>query len=193
METNDKKNSIIQAAIRVLDKENYQNMKTARVAEEAGISEGTIYRYFENKRALFIEVLRFITDRLAQLLLSGANPENSIKENFITLADNFFKRSDESDLLYKIYYKAFSEVDDAEIKPVIAEIYLKSIEAVKNVIKQNAQTTVPAISDGQLERAVMLLWGIGDILWKRDIVLNNPKISTDEIEPMVDMLLKALS
>lgn len=47
---------IIAAARSVLAERGYENCVISEIAERAGVVEGTIYRYFENKRDLFIKV-----------------------------------------------------------------------------------------------------------------------------------------
>lgn len=47
---------IIAAARTVLAERGYENCVISEIAERAGVVEGTIYRYFENKRDLFIKV-----------------------------------------------------------------------------------------------------------------------------------------
>ena len=44
--------ALLQAANRVLEKEGAQRFTTARVAERAGISVGSLYQYFPNKAAI---------------------------------------------------------------------------------------------------------------------------------------------
>ena len=58
----DKYELIINSAIELLQTENYQNMKTATIAKGAGIAEGTIYRYFKNKKEIFEEVIDITSD-----------------------------------------------------------------------------------------------------------------------------------
>lgn len=47
---------IIAAARALLGERGYENCVISEIAERAGVVEGTIYRYFENKRDLFIKV-----------------------------------------------------------------------------------------------------------------------------------------
>lgn len=47
---------IIAAARALLAERGYENCVISEIAERAGVVEGTIYRYFENKRDLFIKV-----------------------------------------------------------------------------------------------------------------------------------------
>ncbi|BDH45317.1 TetR family transcriptional regulator [Salmonella enterica subsp. enterica serovar Choleraesuis] len=48
--------AIIQAAIQVLEKEGATRFTTARVAEKAGVSVGSLYQYFPNKAAILFRL-----------------------------------------------------------------------------------------------------------------------------------------
>src|SRR6478609_9523945 len=48
--------TILQAAIQVLAKEGAQRFTTARVAEKAGVSVGSLYQYFPNKAAILFRL-----------------------------------------------------------------------------------------------------------------------------------------
>ncbi|MER9891052.1 TetR family transcriptional regulator [Mesorhizobium sp. M0119] len=48
--------AILQAAVQVLAKEGAQRFTTARVAEKAGVSVGSLYQYFPNKAAILFRL-----------------------------------------------------------------------------------------------------------------------------------------
>jgi DNA-binding phage protein len=48
---------VIQAAIEVFSKSNFQNSSIAEIAKKARVAEGTIYQYFKNKEDLFFRSL----------------------------------------------------------------------------------------------------------------------------------------
>ncbi|BAM88823.1 TetR family transcriptional regulator [Bradyrhizobium oligotrophicum S58] len=48
--------AILQAAVQVLEKEGAQRFTTARVAEKAGVSVGSLYQYFPNKAAILFRL-----------------------------------------------------------------------------------------------------------------------------------------
>jgi AcrR family transcriptional regulator len=54
----DRPQEIIEAGFRVFGKHGLSAARLDDVAKEAGVSKGTIYLYFENKEALFREVIR---------------------------------------------------------------------------------------------------------------------------------------
>ena len=48
--------AILEAAVQVLAKEGAQRFTTARVAEKAGVSVGSLYQYFPNKAAILFRL-----------------------------------------------------------------------------------------------------------------------------------------
>src|ERR1700710_734421 len=48
--------AILEAAIQVLAQEGAQRFTTARVAERAGVSVGSVYQYFPNKAAILFRL-----------------------------------------------------------------------------------------------------------------------------------------
>lgn len=64
--------AILQAATQVLAKEGAQRFTSARVAEKAGVSVGSVYQYFPNKAAILFrlqsEEWRQTTEMLARIL-----------------------------------------------------------------------------------------------------------------------------
>jgi AcrR family transcriptional regulator len=60
--------AILDAAIQVLAKEGAQRFTTARVAEKAGVSVGSLYQYFPNKAAILFRLQSDEWRRTAELL-----------------------------------------------------------------------------------------------------------------------------
>jgi AcrR family transcriptional regulator len=48
----EKKELILQTALRLFSEQGYEATPTNRIAKEAGVSEGLIFRHFENKEGL---------------------------------------------------------------------------------------------------------------------------------------------
>lgn len=60
--------AILEAAIHILAKEGAQRFTTARVAEKAGVSVGSLYQYFPNKAAILFRLQRDEWQRTTALL-----------------------------------------------------------------------------------------------------------------------------
>lgn len=70
--------AILEAAVQVLEKEGAQRFTTARVAERAGVSVGSVYQYFPNKAAILFRLQsdewRQTTELLRGILKDGEKP-----------------------------------------------------------------------------------------------------------------------
>lgn len=70
--------TILEAAIQVLTREGAQRFTTARVAEKAGVSVGSLYQYFPNKAAILFRLQsdewRQTTEMLRGILEDGSLP-----------------------------------------------------------------------------------------------------------------------
>lgn len=70
--------ALLEAAVQVLAKEGAQRFTTARVAEKAGVSVGSIYQYFPNKAAILFRLQsdewRQTTDLLCSILEDRRSP-----------------------------------------------------------------------------------------------------------------------
>jgi AcrR family transcriptional regulator len=59
---------MMSAALAIFSEHGFRGATMDRIAEAAGVTKGTIYLYFPNKEALFIETLRVHTEGLLELL-----------------------------------------------------------------------------------------------------------------------------
>lgn len=64
---------IIAAAREVLHKKDYESALISEIAEQAGVVDGTIYRYFDNKRHLFIKVAENWFEEILAQNISNTN------------------------------------------------------------------------------------------------------------------------
>lgn len=85
---------ILQAAARVLATSGYAQMNTNRVAAEAGVSVGSLYRYFADKDEIFIElrdrasaeIMTELTDTVAAS--ARLSPQVGVRAVVATLVDS---------------------------------------------------------------------------------------------------------
>ena len=74
-----KRKQIINVATRLFAKSGYKDTNIAEIARTAGVSEGTIYEYYQNKENLLINIPE---NKLGKLLgqLGGNEPENELRK-----------------------------------------------------------------------------------------------------------------
>jgi len=72
--------AVLEAAVQVLAKEGAQRFTTARVAEKAGVSVGSLYQYFPNKAAILFRLQsnewRQTSELLSSILMDTGQPSH---------------------------------------------------------------------------------------------------------------------
>jgi AcrR family transcriptional regulator len=64
-----RREQILAGAQRAFARHGYEGATVSRLEEETGLSRGAIFNYFENKEALFIELVRRSSDRFVEIWL----------------------------------------------------------------------------------------------------------------------------
>jgi AcrR family transcriptional regulator len=83
-----RREQIVGAATRVFAEKGFRRATTREVAREAGVSEGTIYNYFENKDALLLAIL----DRLNETERRAADFEEGMATDFRGFLEAYLRR-----------------------------------------------------------------------------------------------------
>lgn len=111
---------ILEAAVRVLEREGAQKFTTARVAEVAGVSVGSLYQYFPNKEAI---LFRLQTDEW--------NQTSALLENI--LVDSYEPPPDRLRSMVRAFFR--SEWEEASLRTALgdaAPLYRDAPEARKH-------------------------------------------------------------
>ncbi len=119
---NRKREQIIEGAASVFNQAGYDGASMSRIAEEAGVSKGTLYNYFESKSELFAAfVERETSDRLAWVFQSS-EAEPSVAAYLTGVARRLIRAflSDPFQTLHRII------ISEAPKFPDLARIYYAS-------------------------------------------------------------------
>jgi AcrR family transcriptional regulator len=171
--------AILDAAVQVLAKEGAQRFTTARVAEKAGVSVGSLYQYFPNKAAI---LFRLQSDEWRQTseLLRGIleDVRRSPLERLRTLVHAFIR----------------SECDEAEMRVALndaAPLYRDAPEAREaraagnRTVQVFMQEALPGASEAARALAGDLITTTLSVVGKR--FSETPRTST-EIEAYADAM-----
>jgi AcrR family transcriptional regulator/predicted DNA-binding transcriptional regulator AlpA len=86
-----KKIEIIRAAIEVFTQKGYHNAKVNDITDQAGISTGTFYVHFKNKRDLFIEVVEEVFRQIVGDAARNIKGEKDLGKRLIIRGRTFFE------------------------------------------------------------------------------------------------------
>ena len=92
----DKQEKILEAALELFASEGFAATATSKIAKKAGVSEGLIFRHFENKQGLLDALIGQAEERLAQVfgpILFETDP-NKVIEKVINIPFNELAKKD---------------------------------------------------------------------------------------------------
>ncbi|MFD2570477.1 TetR/AcrR family transcriptional regulator [Spirosoma soli] len=105
----------MQAALQLFVQYGFHGTPTSRIAQEAGVSNGTLFHYFKTKEDLVIALYNKVKNDLSQYLLIDVDPNASVKSLF----HNLFTRS----LLWALdNQQAFFYIQQFHFSPHLAQL-----------------------------------------------------------------------
>jgi TetR/AcrR family transcriptional regulator len=120
----------------------YHATTTEKIAAAAGITEPVLYRHFESKRALFLEVLEEIrTATLRRWHAETANLTDPLAK-LHAIADMYLGTTRVHALEFRIMHRTLVETDDEEVVALMRAFYLDSEELLARVIAEGQQSGV---------------------------------------------------
>ncbi|SMP04796.1 transcriptional regulator, TetR family [Desulfurobacterium pacificum] len=134
------KEKIIKAAEEVFSERGFHETKIYQIAEKAGVSVGTIYRFFESKEELYLTVVHSKLSKLEEEVkkaVSGKSPTLALKSYISAVIDFFLKE----DGFFKLFIRevgVFSVVDEERFK--ISEWYRNYLKNLSSIIKKGIET-----------------------------------------------------
>ena len=87
------RNSILQSARELIAEGGFKDAQVQAIADKSGVSSGLVYRYFENKNQILIEVLSHAITLEVDILNHIARTELSATEKLHKAVTTFVKRA----------------------------------------------------------------------------------------------------
>lgn len=120
----EKREKIFQTALHEFAQYGYNESSTNQIVKSAGISKGSLYKYFANKEELYFDVLDIVIDKyIVSMEESISDLSDDLHERVIKLAEMEFTWY----LKYPDYYKLFKKAFLSD-----SSVYEKSINKYGN-------------------------------------------------------------
>ncbi len=133
----DKREQILQSAEALVAKSGFQGLSMQKLANDAGVAAGTIYRYFDDKDHLLIELRLHVAKRLASAVQADVSDDMPLKLRFRTMWLNIWKlaASNTSALNSRVQYESLPCSKEHSSKKQEQELFSK-VEQMFNEGKQ---------------------------------------------------------
>lgn len=146
----DKRQRIIDYALEEFAKYDYNTASVSRIVENLGISKGSMYQYFENKKDLYLYLINLVSDEKLNHISKSIDPEEKDFFEMYKQINLIATQFDLSHINYsRLLYNAIRETNNDELGDISSQIMRRSDEFIKNFIYQ-------AQLDGQIRKDVDL-------------------------------------
>ncbi len=85
--SDDKRERLLKAALRLFAADGIQNTSTAEIAGEAGVASGTLFLYFPTKQHLVNELVILVSKQEAEHINRLLTPSMSVRDTFFAIWD----------------------------------------------------------------------------------------------------------
>jgi TetR/AcrR family fatty acid metabolism transcriptional regulator len=121
-----KYNQIIEAAVKVIATHGYHQAQVSKIAKEAGVADGTIYLYFENKEDILISLFEEKMGHFVEIIRERIASELSVEDKLLILVKTHFEQLQEDNDL--------AIVTQLELRQSNTELRLKINSIFKNYL-----------------------------------------------------------
>ena len=158
-----RRETILDAAIRVFARTAYRAAGTAEIAREAGIAEPTIYRHFDSKRELYLAALEQSGERTVATFREIAGRTERAEEALGAMGDWYAENVVADPEHLRLRQRAYAETDDPEVRAALQRVYLAVRDIAADVIRRGQEQGVfsRAVSP---EAGAWLFIAIGQVL-----------------------------
>jgi len=184
-----RREQLIEVATRLFAEYGYEATTTARIAQEAGVTEPILYRHFESKQELFVAIVRDVSRSTMKgwhaLTTGVTDPAEKIRRVCDAIPDQIRKYSDS----YHVLHGALSTSRDKKVIAVMKEHYREIEEFFAKIISDGQKA-------GDFQKSLnpkAVAWhfittGIGYAM----VSLNLGAIDRPMVEAMIESMLRAM-
>lgn len=182
---------IIEAAMQIFRKNGFHKAKIGEIAKAAGIGKGTVYEYFDSKKDLFEEMMRYIASTYYNMSKAAIEGNVTVRDKLIAFAKHHGSFiNNHMDLAENIIPEPefLSEKMKCEMIEKRKEIFLLIDETLEQGIKSGELRL-------DINKKVAICTIIGTINQNYAMQIYFEKVNPENVDPtpMIDIILNGLN
>lgn len=99
----DKKQSIIESALKLVYANGFHGCPVSQVAKNAGVAAGTIYTYFENKDDLIVGIYDYVAEKITSYVSKRDDASLDFEKRFFNYWQNFTEFYEQHPAIHGFY------------------------------------------------------------------------------------------
>ncbi|MTI61556.1 MAG: TetR/AcrR family transcriptional regulator [Firmicutes bacterium] len=148
MTVKDTKDMIVDAALRLFADRGYAETSMSSIAEEAGVSKGTLYLYFSSKEEMFREMMETGFEAMLKQIGSLIKKDRPVKElvyDYIRISHDFCEENKEvsriiADNFAKVISDEFKERMDKQLEEMLSYLRILIERGIKDGVFKTINT-----------------------------------------------------
>ncbi|MBS3774105.1 MAG: TetR/AcrR family transcriptional regulator [Bacteroidales bacterium] len=137
-ELTQRQEQIIDKAIRLIDQKGIQGLTIKNLAKETGVTEGAIYRHFENKKQILSAILDMFREKMKAFQTSARSTDSTTYEKIQATLNNLGKFFEANPAIVSVIFAEEIFQNDSELSEKVAEL-----------IKENQEFMLALIQEGK--------------------------------------------
>jgi len=154
----ERKQQIYQAAITCFNRKGYYQTTMDDIVTESGLSKGTLYWYFDSKKALFIGLMEELLDAIGQEW-EGISADQTLSntEKLKAILELFRAQFGEMVAFFGIIMEAWAlTLQDEDVQKISREFYKPYLSAMEHIIQDGINQGEFRVEDPTATSAVIL-------------------------------------
>lgn len=140
---------LLAAARALIEDEGAETVTMVRIAKAAGVSEATVYKYFENKEDLINQVVREWATPFVDRLVKELSPLTEIRSRLILISIRYLRSFEETPRLHRVFFREirWGDYRNSPLREINVQFTAQMTETIKRAqtAGQVSQTLDPRL------------------------------------------------
>lgn len=186
-----RRQQLLKCAVEIFARSNYRAAKTADLAAAAGVSEALIYRFFPSKKAIFLEILQHISQRVLVLWQRELDAEEDATRALRNMGMRYYDRMHKHPHELRVQFQAISEVNDRDVANRLRRDHEDYMRFIAKVLRKGIrQGTVRR--DVDVKTLAFLFNGAGILMNMMRLLAFDREFSRARAGALMDHLLRSI-
>lgn len=135
-ELTQRQEEIVDAAIAIIDRKGIQGLTIKNLSKDIGITEGAIYRHFENKREILISILNHFQKEINRFQQASQSEGKSAFARLAVFLDHFRRFFEANPAIVSVIFAEEIFHNDRELSGKIAELIGDNQHFILSLIRE---------------------------------------------------------